>query len=131
MPRPSSAFRLTMIILPAATLSGRSRSAAVMGTAPGVNGSAPAKIAYAFYDRVEEFALERGLDTATTVGCVMAHEIGHLLLGRHSHSRAGMMRAVWGQDEVLRIAAGDLAFNESEAKTLKINAPASFAQSAK
>ena len=60
VPRPSSAFRLTVTILPTASLLGRSRSLA-MGNAPGVNGSAPAKRAYAFYDRIEEFARERGL----------------------------------------------------------------------
>lgn len=126
VPRPSSAFRLAVSILPTASLSGRSQSAAVLGTAPGVNGSAPAKIAYAFYDRAEEFARVRGLSTATTVGCVIAHEIGHLLLGRHSHSSAGLMRAVWGQHEVLGMAAGVLTFNESEARALRINAPAPF-----
>ena len=131
VPRPSSAFRLTMTILPMASFSGRSRSAAVMGTAPGVNGSAPAKLAYAFYDRVEEFARERGLDTATTVGYVMAHEIGHLLLGRHSHSRAGLMRAVWGQGEVLGMAAGVLAFNESEARVVRMNARAPLEHASK
>ena len=131
VPRPSSAFRLTVTILAKAGLSGRSRSAA-MGNAPGVNGSAaPAKRAYAFYDRIEEFARERGLGTATTVGCVMAHEIGHLLLGSHSHSRAGLMRALWGHEEVLAIAAGVLAFSESEAKALQLNAPAPLQRSSR
>ena len=61
----------------------------------------------------------------------MAHEIGHLLLGRHSHSRAGLMRAVWGPEEVLDIAAGVLTFNESEAGTLKLNAPTPLQRSSR
>jgi hypothetical protein len=39
---------------------------------------------------VQYFAkFERGL------GHVMAHEVGHLLLGAHSHSRTGLMSADW------------------------------------
>lgn len=48
------------------------------------------------------------------LGCVIAHELGHLLLGKDSHSTAGLMSAVW-QDSVLRqVARGNLYFTSDQ-----------------
>ena len=51
-------------------------------------------IAYVFYDRVDDAATKRRLDTARVLGAAVAHELGHLLLpyGRHSHT--GLMERV-------------------------------------
>jgi hypothetical protein len=43
--------------------------------------------AYAFYDRVQRVAEERQLGHAL-LGAVLAHEIGHLLLGSNCHTRS-------------------------------------------
>jgi hypothetical protein len=32
---------------------------------------------------------------AHLLGCAIAHELGHMLLPRHSHSATGIMRATW------------------------------------
>jgi hypothetical protein len=49
---------------------------------------------------------------------VMAHEIGHLLLGRNSHSVSGIMRGTWGSAELRAIAQGALRFTRGERKRL-------------
>src|SRR5688500_18993207 len=65
-----------------------------MGFAPcaGVPAT-PCTIAYIFYDRIEEFAREARLPVGRVLGLAIAHEIGHLLLPRRSHSAHGIMRA--------------------------------------
>ena len=53
------------------------------------------RIAYIFYHRIERMALANGAPVARGLGHVMAHEIGHLLLGVNSHSRDGLMQPNW------------------------------------
>jgi hypothetical protein len=48
------------------------------------------------------------------LGYVAAHEIGHLLLGRDSHSSSGLMSPVWRAGEVSRAAKGNLFFTTQE-----------------
>lgn len=47
-----------------------------------------------FFNRVERFG-SGATDRANLLGQVMAHEIGHVLLGSTKHSNGGIMRAVW------------------------------------
>ena len=47
-------------------------------------------VSYVFYDRVEERAKSPDFQ-AVLLGDLMAHELGHLLLGPHSHSPTGIM----------------------------------------
>jgi hypothetical protein len=49
--------------------------------------------AYAFYDRVTSAASAYKSFSASLLADVIAHEIGHLLLGVHSHAKWGVMRA--------------------------------------
>ena len=44
------------------------------------------------------------------LGSVMAHEIGHLLLGSHAHAISGIMRGHWESGELHQIAMGTLRF---------------------
>ena len=67
----------------------------VMGFAP-VNDSADhGHIAYAFYHRIDDLASRAAVPVANVLGQVMAHELGHLLLGLHGHSDEGIMRSGW------------------------------------
>jgi len=84
-----------------------------------VNGSGGA-YADIFFDRVQRIHNEdRKISIATLLGYVMAHEIGHLLLGEHSHSRTGLMLGQWHADELARIARGRLFFDSREASFLR------------
>jgi hypothetical protein len=49
----------------------------------------------------------------------MAHEIGHLLPGRHSHSREGIMAVAWTSSSLALTASGKLFFTSKEAKRIQ------------
>lgn len=58
-----------------------------------VLGSASPSAGHAFIysERVSELAPRRRIDEGVLLGRVIAHEVGHLLLGGHDHSRTGLM----------------------------------------
>lgn len=74
--------------------------------------------AYVFYDSVQRVAEERKLGHAI-LGDVLAHEIGHLLLGSNSHSISGIMSAHWYGDELRRISEGAMLFTPSQSRMLR------------
>ena len=74
--------------------------------------------AYAFYDRVQQVAEERGLGPAL-LGDVLAHEVGHLLLGSRAHSVNGIMSPHWNGDELRRISQGTMFFAPTQCRFLK------------
>lgn len=51
------------------------------------------------------------------LGCVLAHEIGHMLLSTTAHSPEGVMVAHFGEDEVFSAAQGRLVFTRSDRET--------------
>ncbi|HEY1422965.1 MAG TPA: hypothetical protein VGF20_05895 [Candidatus Acidoferrum sp.] len=48
------------------------------------------------------------------LGLVIAHELGHLLLGLQSHSATGLMSPVWQADEIHQAARGNLFFTDAQ-----------------
>lgn len=54
----------------------------------------PCTIAYLFFDRIEEMARSLSIPAGRLLGLAIAHEIGHMLLPRPSHSTHGIMRPV-------------------------------------
>src|SRR3982751_4972193 len=46
-----------------------------------------------FYSGIASLSLDSSLSPAEVMGHVMAHELGHLLLGLNSHSQFGIMQA--------------------------------------
>jgi hypothetical protein len=52
-------------------------------------------LATAFSDRIAGAATRVGVEAGTLLGLVIAHEVGHLLLGSGYHSWNGVMRADW------------------------------------
>jgi hypothetical protein len=75
-------------------------------------------LSYVFYDRVEEQTQNLDL-RAVLVGHLMAHELGHLLLGPTSHSRTGIMCAVWRPEDLRNAAQGVLLFTPEQSKLLR------------
>ena len=59
-----------------------------------------------FYDRAMELHADWNVSLSDILGNVIAHELGHLLLGSNSHSRAGIMRAHWQGEELHRLSRG-------------------------
>jgi hypothetical protein len=71
----------------------------VMGVAISAATEARGRIAYIFYDRVERVVIANRMPIAGGLGHVMAHEIGHLLMGVNGHSDQGLMRQEWNPRE--------------------------------
>ena len=63
-----------------------------------------------FWKRAQELHANSKVDLALILGSVMAHEMGHLLLGSNAHAISGIMRAHWESTELRRIAMGTLLF---------------------
>jgi len=69
-----------------------------------------------FVDRVEYAARGAQEDLGDVLGHVMAHEIGHVLLGPNAHSTAGVMAASL---DLPRIALGGLWFDRIQAANIR------------
>jgi len=96
-------------------------SEAVFGVAF-VTGAAGA-YADIFLDRVQRIHdQDRNVSVAALLGSVFAHEIGHLLLGEHSHSREGLMVGQWHADQLNKIGKGNLFFDSTDAHRLRARA---------
>ena len=89
----------------------------VLGAAS-VDESGASYYAYVFYDNVQRVAEQRKLGHAL-LGDVLAHEIGHLLLGSNSHSVSGIMSAHWYGDELRRISEATIFFVPSQSRTMR------------
>jgi hypothetical protein len=58
------------------------------------------------------------------LGCVIAHEIGHLLLGPNSHSVTGIMQPQWDSKQMRDVLMGILLFTANEPKRMRAQARA-------
>jgi hypothetical protein len=77
-------------------------------------------LASVYYDDRLRFAGDNvGLGLPSILGCFIAHEIGHLLLGSNSHSRQGVMQAEWVERQIHQAVAGDLLFTSNQAKLIQ------------
>jgi hypothetical protein len=56
------------------------------------------------------------------LGCVIAHEIGHLLLGSNSHSDWGIMQPHWEPRQVRQVTMGSLLFTTEQSKLIQEHA---------
>jgi hypothetical protein len=75
--------------------------------------------AWVFFDRAKEVAAKHLLNLANVLGSLMAHELGHLLLGSSSHSKIGLMRAGWSREEFIAANRGELGFSASERERIQ------------
>jgi hypothetical protein len=72
-----------------------------------------------FYDRVVALHTDESAELPDILGNVMAHELGHLLLGSNAHAPWGIMRAHWQGDELRRLAKGNLLFTADQARHMR------------
>lgn len=76
-------------------------------------------IAQACSDCVEKVSQGRESMKALILGHVMAHELGHLLLGAGSHSATGLMHVPWHKKELEMVAQGSLLFTSWEGEKMR------------
>jgi len=72
-----------------------------------------------FYHRVEELSGSWTSSTPVVLGHVMAHEMGHLMLGHGGHSRTGLMTANWDRKELDRVNQRTFLFDSQQAKEIR------------
>jgi len=76
-------------------------------------------IADAYFPAVRATAQLVNGDTGVLLGSVMAHELGHLLLGA-GHTPDGVMKAAWGQDQVFALYKQWLNFSAGCAGRIRL-----------
>jgi len=59
------------------------------------------------------------IEEGDLLGYVVAHELGHLLLGKGSHSAGGLMKARWEVAELQEGALGKLLFSRCEMEKIR------------
>jgi hypothetical protein len=81
-------------------------------------------VATVFYDdavlRARRDAAE--FEVPILLGCVIAHEIGHLFLGPNSHSASGVMQPLWQRKQLRQALTGALLFTPDQAKFIQAEA---------
>jgi hypothetical protein len=68
---------------------------------------------------VHSVAAQAGVDPSTVLGRAIAHELGHLLIGRPRHASQGLMRAFWSQAELRRNRPVDWRFSAGEGELMR------------
>ena len=71
-----------------------------------------------FYVSVAKLHEDFHANLSRVLGHVMAHEIGHLLLGTNAHSTVGIMRPQWQGPELRSIGMGTFLFTPEQARTM-------------
>ena len=72
-----------------------------------------------FYEGIEGLRQKTSASLTSILGDVASHEIGHLLLGTNSHAPRGIMRAVWGPDELGSVTRRGLFFSEKDSEQMR------------
>jgi len=103
---------------------GESRDTNVLGYSLVDVGHRVGTLATVFGDRVADLARLAAVDNGELLGLAMAHEVGHLLLGRAEHARAGLMRAHWTAADLQRRRPADWQWSRDEQAALRSAAAA-------
>ena len=82
-------------------------------------GFAVGDLASVSFSCVKEEAAKFGVSSYAVLGPVIAHEIGHLLLGQQSHSPTGIMRARWGRRDYEAPPLGAFMFTPGQAEQIR------------
>ena len=90
-----------------------------------------ATVANAFAHQAEQIASRHRLRQEVMLGHIVAHELGHLLLGVGSHAGSGIMHAPWLPKELESIAQGSMWFSSDESRKIQVNIRARMASEEK
>jgi hypothetical protein len=76
-------------------------------------------LAAVYWPRALELEKSNLADRSAILGCMMAHEIGHLLLDDGGHPEHGIMRGFWGDDDLRAIAKGRMLFTAEQGRRMR------------
>ena len=97
------------------------RKDSILGYVQPVGEGVVPQLASVFYHRVLALRAETGRPAADVLGAVLAHETGHLLLGKGSHSPVGIMRCPWDTAELRALSRGELVFEARQSRAMTAN----------
>jgi hypothetical protein len=72
-----------------------------------------------YYAHLAEPNAHLPLGEGELLGYVIAHEVGHLLLGTDSHSHEGIMQGRWEDPQLREAGKGNLQFTPSQARLMR------------
>jgi len=73
-----------------------------------------------FFDPIERlYEQNKDIPLAQILGEVLAHELGHLLLGSNAHSRDGIMQPNWTNEQLHCAAMGRMQFSKEQAAKMR------------
>ena len=75
--------------------------------------------ALVYYASIKAFRGATTVPVGDLLGCVVVHELGHLLLGTASHFSTGLMSAVWQDPELQQVVRGNLLFSGGEGERMR------------
>lgn len=117
--RKHGAGQVSVRILPRAMSEALAVPGHVFGVAAIPTGKQRGSQVYVFHHRVQELATQmREVDGSVLLGHVVAHEVGHLLLGSGSHSPGGLMAADWFKRDLRKLAQGGLLFTDDHRRRI-------------
>ena len=117
--QPPSPTSLTVNVLPESMADALQADGDAFGSAIASTDGSPSIRCYIFYDRVRALTRQFGYSPGSTLGSVMAHEFGHLLLETGGHTSIGIMRARWSREDLLAAARGFLRFTPEQAERMR------------
>jgi hypothetical protein len=75
---------------------------------------------FIYYGRIQSKCTEQhDINEALLLGTIVAHELGHLLLGPNSHSPKGIMKPDFERADMTGIQLSGLQFNGRQRETLR------------
>ena len=77
------------------------------------------RFAAVYYPAVIEIALDLNIDPVAVMAGVIAHEVGHLVLGPDSHAAQGLMSPTWRRAHLQQLTYSGLHFTAAEARQLQ------------
>jgi len=72
-----------------------------------------------YYAHVAKSNAHAFLGEGELLGCVITHEVGHLLLGTDSHGHEGIMQGRWEETQLRDAGKGHLQFTPPEAASMR------------
>ncbi|HET6175785.1 MAG TPA: hypothetical protein VFE61_02555 [Candidatus Sulfotelmatobacter sp.] len=77
-----------------------------------------------YYEHVVRRAYREHADAGVPrfLGCIMAHELGHILLSNPVHSATGIMQPEWGHPQFHQAMTGNLLFTGPQAARIRAQA---------
>ena len=77
------------------------------------------QVATVFGDRIQQTSGRLRIDAGTLLGRVIAHEVGHLLMGTTTHTYEGVMSAHWSDTMLQRGTSVDWRFQLADANRVE------------